>query len=95
MNQPSSIKKLDDISDQMGRFVSYMESEQRSREEMNRKVSAIHEFLFGSSQQSRPINLRLDRLEQIQENRKWLMRAMGTSVIGLAIERIVSYLKGH
>lgn len=88
-----TMDEITEIKLQLGRVVSHMESERDSRTIANEKISDIHGFLFGSTSHPVSVSLRLDRLEQIQENRKWFMRAIGTGVIGLIIERVVSFFK--
>ena len=54
-------------------------------EELHKKVDGIYEFLIGSTDTSRPsMMMRLDRLEQVRDNFKWVLVAVGGLVINAA-----------
>lgn len=71
-----------------------MESERDNRTKSNQQVEEIHGFLFGNTKQPLGMNVRLDRLEQVQENRKWFIRAIAGAVIALGLDRVVHFVKG-
>lgn len=45
--------------------------------ELRRQVSDIHRFIMGGSEPSRGAVVRLDRLEQNEKRREWVVRAIG------------------
>lgn len=61
--------------------------------DIKKKVDDIHGFIFGNSNQPNSVNVRLDRLEQKQENRKWAIGIISTVVGGLGLDRLVQWLK--
>lgn len=58
-------------------------------EELGKKVDEIYDFLIGSTDAYKPsMNTRLDRLEQVRDNFKWVLVAVGGLVINAAYEWI-------
>ena len=66
---------------------------QQQKEYIKTKVEKIEELLNGNGTPEKGIVVRLDRLEQSEARRTWLMRATITTSIGAIVAAIVNWLK--
>lgn len=76
---------LNSVEAQMGRIISDIESEKGTRTRTNdrlyKHIDDMNHFIFGNG--SVGLTTRLDRLERIEENRRWSLRLAWTSIIGI------------
>lgn len=81
--------KIGSINDQLGRICSDIESEKGTRARINSSInSALEEIrvlLYGKGD-AVGFNTRIDRLEQAEKRRAFLITAISVSMIGLVLK---------
>ena len=82
--------RVGDINRTVGEMKALMALRDTNVNDLKAKVDEIYDFLIGSTDSNKPsLMLRMDRLEQDRENKKWIWAAVG----GLAINAIWEWLK--
>jgi hypothetical protein len=82
--------RIGDINKTVGEMKALMALRDTNATDLKAKVDLIYEFLIGSTDSNKPsLMLRMDRLEQTNEARKWVW----VTVAGLVINAAWSWLK--
>lgn len=79
--------RVTDIDKSLGEVKALMASRDSKSETLYKKVDEIYECLIGSTEPAKPsVMMRIDRLEQLRENTKWVWVAVGGLMLNAAWE---------
>ena len=61
-----------------------------NQDKIEKKIDRFTESLLGNGKPG--INVRLDRIEQLENRRKWLTRAILIAIIGIGVKMLVAVI---
>jgi hypothetical protein len=96
-----SMKVLEELTNLNAQFESLDDKHELLRtgledrfDSFEKKIEKINDLLSGNGTPEKGIIIRLDRLEQTEQRRTWLLRTTLVSAIGAVVATIAHWIKG-
>lgn len=65
----------------------------RKLDELNKKIERLSDYIDGNGSPERGIIVRLDRLEQSEQKRSWLLKTTIAAALGALASSIITWFK--
>lgn len=77
----------------MSEMLQVLKSIENKLDANNKMTQEMHRCLFGSASVD-GLKVRVDRIEQTEDRRKWAVRTLGVGMAGMACTAIWTWFKG-